>query len=669
MSINNYDPLDHEPIPEEKEGPPPLTHTMSIVRWTILIGLSLFAVSMILSAVGLAPWEARADDSVQYHCPMHPTYISNQPGDCPICGMTLVPIDKSGKEIKEGSKETKSAAPVPEAKAETKATMKKAQVTKAKAATTQYTCPMHPDVISDKPGKCPECGMKLVPMNNETAAKAPVKAQAEMAVTKYVCPMNEEFVSDKPGTCPKCGMDLAKKTVMEPMKSESPTVSAKASKDQPKDAKQDSKPATVYTCPMHPEVVSNEPGKCPKCGMFLKKVDASKLESAPAKTAPADEKKDMKSMPGMDKDGHSSTTNEMGEAPVPGLVPVTIEPARQQLIGVRTGYVERRSLGGSTDIVGTVTPDESRMKNINTRVKGWVVDLFVDKTGQYVEAGAPLLSIYSQELYQAEQDFMVSRDALKRGSSDEALTDMRNQIYFAAKERLRLLGLSDDQITEIENSHTPSSQLTLKSPFSGYVLDKNVLPGQYLTPNQNLLTIADLSHVWAMGDVYEQDIANIHEGQKAIMHLAAFPGEDFVGTIGYIYPSLSEQTRTLKIRLEFSNPGNRIRPGMYAEINLKGSGKPTLAVPSDAILDGGDQQYAFVIHDGTHFEPRLVKTGRSSNDYLEILSGLHEGEQVVTSANFLIDSESKLKAAVSGMSSMPNMPDMQMDDHEKASAN
>jgi Cu(I)/Ag(I) efflux system membrane fusion protein len=380
------------------------------------------------------------------------------------------------------------------------------------------------------------------------------------------------------------------------------------------------------------------------------------------------DKDNMNNMPGMDKTGQSST-NDMGEAPVPGLVPVTIEPERQQLIGVRTGYVERRSLGASTDIVGTVTPDESRMKNINTRVKGWVVDLYVNKTGQYVEAGAPLLSIYSQELYQAEQDFMVARDALKRGSTDQALTDMRNQIYFAAKERLRLSGLSDDQITEIENSNTPNSQLILKSPFSGYVLDKSVLPGQYLTPNQNLLTIADLSHVWVLGDVYEQDIANIRTGQKALMHLAAFPGEDFEGTIGYIYPSLSEQTRTLKVRLEFANPSNRIRPGMYAEISLKGSGRPTLAVPSDAILDGGsDQQYAFVIHDGTHFEPRLVKTGRSSDDYVEIKSGLHEGEQIVTSANFLIDSESRLKAAVSGMSPMPGMPDMQNDSQKKVAA-
>jgi Cu(I)/Ag(I) efflux system membrane fusion protein len=666
MSDNNYDPLDYEPIPEEKEGPPPLTHTMSIVRWTILIGLSLFAISMILSAVGLAPWEARADDSVQYHCPMHPTYISNQPGDCPICGMTLVPIDKSGKEIKEESKEIKTASAVPEAKAQAKSADKKAEAAREETAAIQYTCPMHPDVLSDKPGKCPECGMSLVQVKNETAAKAPEKARMEMAVIKYVCPMNEEFVSDKPGTCPKCGMDLVKKTVMEPVKAES-AASIKSGNDQSKETKQDSKAVAIYTCPMHPEVVSNEPGKCPKCGMLLKKVEAPKSESTP-KSAPTDEKKDLKSMPEMNKDGHSSTTNDMGEAPVPGLVPVTIEPARQQLIGVRTGYVERRNLGGTTDIVGTVTPDESRMKNMNTRVKGWVVDLYVDKTGQYVEAGQPLLSIYSQELYQAGQDFMVARDALMRGSSDEALTDMRNQIYFAAKERLRLLGLSDDQITDIENSHMPSSQLILKSPFSGYVLDKSVLPGQYLTPNQNLLTIADLSHVWVLGDVYEQDIANIHEGQKAIMHLAAFPGEDFAGTIGYIYPSLSEQTRTLKVRLEFANPSNRIRPGMYAEISLRGNGKPTLAVPSDAILDGGDQQYAFVIHDGTHFEPRLVRTGRTSDDYVEILSGLHEGEQVVTSANFLIDSESKLKAAVSGMSSMPNMPDMQDDNQEKAAA-
>jgi RND family efflux transporter MFP subunit len=309
--------------------------------------------------------------------------------------------------------------------------------------------------------------------------------------------------------------------------------------------------------------------------------------------------------------------------------------------------------------VGFVTPDETRLKNINVRVSGWVLDLFVDETGQYVKAGQPLLSIYSQDLYQAEQDFMVARDAGKKDSTaGGALLGMRHQMLDAARERLKLMGLSDQELAEVEKSDLPSSQMLLRSPFSGYILDKSALPGQYLGPSQNLFTIADLSNIWVLGDVYEQDIASIHEGQTAHMKLTALPGEEFDGKISFIYPSVSQQTRTMKVRIEFSNPSMQIRPGMYAEVEVEHGGAPTLIVPSDAVLDGGQTQYAFVVHDKNHFEPRLLKLGHTSDDWAEVLSGLKEGEEVVTSANFLIDSESRLKAAVSGMGSMPGMEGM-----------
>ncbi|HBC47547.1 MAG TPA: hypothetical protein DCZ43_10910, partial [candidate division Zixibacteria bacterium] len=430
----------------------------------------------------------------------------------------------------------------------------------------------------------------------------------------------------------------------------------KISKDMPMESQKDDKAAVIYACPMDPEVTSEKPGRCPKCGMFLKPVSVDTSKSMPMPKAEPDKSGEIQSMPGIDMSNTNDTS--MGKAPVPGLVPVTIEPERLQLIGVKTAEVTERNIGGAINIVGSVTSDESRIKNLTTRVNGWVQDLYVDKTGQYVEAGKPLLSIYSQELYQAEQDYIIARDAINETSSDSSLTIMRNQIYSSANDRLRLMGLSENQINEIEKLDSPSEKLMIKSPFSGYVLVKNVLPGQYLSPDQNLFTIADLSKVWVLGDVYEQDIAGIHVGQRATMHLTAFPGEDFEGAINYIYPSISEQTHTLKIRIEFDNPSNRIRPGMYAEISLESGNGQTLSVPSDAVLDGGNEQYVFVIHDGIHFEPRLVKTGHTSDDYTEILSGLHAGERVVSSANFLIDSESRLKAAVAGMSTMPDMPDM-----------
>lgn len=546
-----YNPTEHEPMPEGEEAPPPLTHTMSIVRWVLLIGLSLFAAFMILHYLGVAsPLSAKTEKITQYHCPMHPTYISNQPGECPICGMTLVPIDsKSDKKLisKITNKAENPAVPEP-SKSDEVATM---------ATIDKYSCPMHPEVISDKPGKCPKCGMDLIKM----------AASPEAASNKEINP-----------------------------------------------------PAS-----------------------------------------------DMQGMPGMEKT--SPETTSIKSAPQ-GLVPVTIEPERLQLIGIKTGFVKRGSLDNKINIVGFVTPDETRLKNVTIRVSGWVLDLFVNETGQFVKEGQPLLSIYSQDLYQAEQDFIVARDAVKKDSAaGGALIAMRHQMLDAARERLKLLGLSDQELAEIDKSDIPSSQMVLRSPFSGYVLDKSALPGQYLSPSQNLFTLADLSDIWVLGDVYEQDISNIHEGQTAHMKLTALPGEEFDGKISFIYPTVSPQTRTMKVRIEFANPSMKILPGMYAEVNVENSSAPTLIVPIDAVLDGGQTQYAFVVHDKNHFEPRLLKLGHSSDDWDEVISGLKEGEEVVTSANFLIDSESRLKAAVTGMGSMPGMegmPDMQQPSSESS---
>jgi membrane fusion protein, copper/silver efflux system len=505
--IHKYDPHKHEPLPEGEEEAPPYTHTMAIIRWVILGVMTLFALVMVLSYFGATPWAGAVDASIQYHCPMHPTYVSSQPGECPICGMTLVPIDSAGKEIKTG----------------------------------------------------------------------------DSAVTTATPSESENHPTARPGQ---------------------------------------------YTCPMDPEVISDTPGKCPVCGM--------NLEQVPPTTNSAPTGNDMSGMSGM------------GSSPVPGLVPITIEPKRLQLIGVRTGTVSTHSLDGSLRLIGYITPDETRLSNVQVRFSGWVKKLSVDQTGQFVESNQKLLSVYSQDLYQAEQEYVSAREAMNR-DSDEDLRNTHKTLMDAAHLRLDLLGVPQEELALLDLGHSPVPEVSLRSPASGYVLEKNVINGQFIGPDQNLFTIADLSRVWVLADVYERDLTNIQIGQTALMTTSAYPGESFEGTVSFIYPSISEQTRTLKIRIEFTNSSNRLKPGMYAEVDLAGKGEGVLAVPADAVMDGGDRQYAFVIHDGIHFEPRLLKLGRSSDDYFEVLSGLSEGEQVVTSANFLIDSESRLKAAIAGM--------------------
>lgn len=527
-----------DPLREGEEQAPRGTRTMGIVRWALLIGLSAFALIMILTYFGATPWGGGTAAASQYHCPMHPTYISNQPGDCPICGMSLVPIN--------------------------------AEVDADSAAAAEHG--IHEE----------ELGLVSV---------------AEPG--QYYCPMDPKVASDTAGRCPICGMHLEKL-----------------------------EPGMTFTCEMHPEVITDRPGDCPICGMDLIPIEVG-VETG--RTDRADH------------------TSDMDEAPVPGLVPVVIEPERLQLIGIKTSLVEHRPLDDKRQLVGYVTPDETRMTNLNVRVSGWVQKLNIDQTGQKVAKGQPLLTLYSQDLYQAQQDFLAALRTAQRQSGDSALVATRDGIVEATRDRLRLLGLTTEEINRIESATETTSDIALRSPINGVVLEKNVLPGQYITPDQSLFTVADLSRVWVLADVYESDLAAIEQGQKAIMTVTAFPSEVFEGEVGFIYPTVDPQTRTLKLRLEFANPDMKLRPGMYAQVNLQSDGAQVLAIPRNAIMDGGDIDYAFVMHGSNRFEPRQVKTGRSSDDWVEVTEGLSHGERVVTSANFLIDSESRLQAAISGM--------------------
>ncbi len=546
-------------LPEGVESPPPMVKTMAIVRWGLLAGLTIFALFMFLSMPGLALWEARGDQQVQYHCPMHPTYIANQPGECPICGMSLVPVKGQPAERKTPSK----------ADDKTK-TMKDSSATMQK-----YTCPMHPEVISDKPGQCPKCGMDLIAATHSS--------------------------HDSTRSEPKVRTDT--------------TGRKKAAEG-------------YYTCPMHPEVVSDKPGRCPKCGMFLEYKQAADSLSEHG-THPADTV-------------HDAST---AESQIPGLAPITLELARQQLIGVRTSKAVRETIGDSLRLFGELTVDETKLRKLQLRVSGWIKKLFLNQTGQAVDRGDTIALIYSPELYQAMSEF--------KNLLNSPLMESSPQIRAATREKLILLGLSDADIDEIEEGTEPTPDYALRSPLRGFVIEKNVIEGQRIDPTQEIATIADLSTVWVLAGVYEHDIPYIKTGQRAEVKIEGFPDLIFKGRIGLIYPDFSLDSRSGKVRIELSNEGFRLRPGMLAEINVAADSKSLLTVPSEAVIDGGVHRYVFVVHDKTHFEPRLVTTGISIGERTAIETGLREGEEVVTSANFLIDSEGRLKAAMIGSSGPP----------------
>jgi multidrug efflux pump subunit AcrA (membrane-fusion protein) len=369
---------------------------------------------------------------------------------------------------------------------------------------------------------------------------------------------------------------------------------------------------------MHPTYTSDKPGECPICGMTLEPI----LEEA---------------------DSAHGAAGSAGD--VPGLADVHLTPDRVQLIGVRFARVEKRTLGGQLDLVGFVTPDESRLRRVQLRVSGWVERLYVSRTGEQVSAGDPLLSIYSPELYQSEREFLI-----ERGVRD-SMPGMSHEAGGAqsADQRLRLLGVPTEEIQRLARDGTAEMRLVLRSPVSGTVLERGVVEGQYVSADTPLLTVADLSRVWVLADLYEMDYSRARIGDPARFTSDALPSRDFEARVDFVYPTISSETRTLKLRLEVGNGDGALKPGMYGRVVVRGRGVPALAVPGEAVVNTGEHDYVFLARGGGHFEPRWVRTGLRDGDQIQILSGLAEGDTVVSSASFLIDSESRLKAAIAGM--------------------
>ena len=329
---------------------------------------------------------------------------------------------------------------------------------------------------------------------------------------------------------------------------------------------------------------------------------------------------------------------------------VQISPERQQLIGVRIGTVEKRLLQKVIRTNGRVEFDEKRLATISPKIGGWIEELYVDFTGAPVKKGAPLLTLYSPELVSTQEEYLAALRARQELSASPypEVAASGNALVESARRRLRLWDISEEQIRVLEQTGQVRKSLTLYSPYGGIVLEKMAFQGMRVEPGMALYKLADLSVVWLIADIYEYELPLLRLGQQASINLSYLPGEAFTGKAVFIYPYLDAQTRTARVRFEFANPRGTLKPEMYAGVEITIRLGDKITVPEGAIIDTGIRKVAIVEKGAGYFEPRDVKLGTKAGDYYEVLDGLKVGERVVTSANFLIDSESKLKEAVGG---------------------
>ncbi|HSA97094.1 MAG TPA: efflux RND transporter periplasmic adaptor subunit [Acidobacteriota bacterium] len=410
----------------------------------------------------------------------------------------------------------------------------------------------------------------------------------------------------------------------------------------------------LYHCPMHPTYTSDKPGDCPICGMKL--VPTEREEAPAAAPPPAPKKKTMyrstmmpnevSDKPGKDSMGMDMVPFEVEEggevSEVGGRIRVKISAERQQLIGVKTAQAAFQEIHKLIRAVGRVDYAEPNLSFVNLKYDGWVEKLYVNSTGRAVRKGEPLFDLYSPDLVAAQQEYLI---ALK---SRAALGDP-SSILQPAREKLRLWGVTDAQIEELGKTGEARKTLTVYSPASGIVVEKDLFQGQKVMSGENLFKIADLSTVWIIGEVYEYELPFLKTGQEVMVSLSYYPGEAFGGKIAYIYPYLKPETRTNPIRIEVANPGLKLKPEMFANLEIRVDYGTKLAVPISAVLDAGGTKIVFVTAGDGYFEPREVKLGVRGDEFYEVQGGVGADEAVVTSANFLIDSESSLKAALARM--------------------
>jgi len=358
--------------------------------------------------------------------------------------------------------------------------------------------------------------------------------------------------------------------------------------------------------PMHPAYKSDKPGTAPDCGMALVPVyDDGTM-------------------------GSESTTD------VSGYTNVKLTPERQQLIGVQTGIVEVRNMGRSVRTVGRIAVDETRLYKISTKFEGYIEKLYVNITGQPIRRGQALFSVYSPDLLATQQEYLLALRAAKQSPT----------LLEAARQRLLLWDMTPGELRQLERSGTARKSVMIASPTSGFVLNKIAVEGARVMPGEPLFEIANLDRLWLLADVYESELPFVHIGAPATMTLSYIPGRTWTGRVTFIAPIVDPMTRTVKVRVEFDNRDGALKPDMFANVTIEEPTREATVVPASAVLQTGTRAIVFIVNaDGT-FTPREITVGSKSNDAWEVRSGVEAGEKVVTQANFLVDSESRLKAAL-----------------------
>ena len=344
-----------------------------------------------------------------------------------------------------------------------------------------------------------------------------------------------------------------------------------------------------------------------------------------------------------------------GGVVTPAEMPITLGQQDQTRIGVTFAPVLWGPLDREVRTVAQVNVDETRVKTVSPLVEGWVDRLFVDFTGQSVRAGDPLFSLYAPMVVSAEEELLLAKRLEGGvGAGTPAARQSATDLVEAARRRLRYWGVPEEEIRRVERTEEVGRTVTFRSAYAGVVVEKGVTGGQRLMPGDIAYRIADLSRVWLEGEVFEQDLPAVRLGLTVRAEFAAMPGDIRSGRVTYIYPTIDPQTRTARIRVELTNPGLTLKPGMYATIRFSTPGKPTLSVPRSAVLSTGERNLVFV-RSGSQFVPRLIAIGMATDDRVEVLSGVARGDTVVASGTFLMDAESNLASLLGGMGNMPGM--------------